>query len=116
MEWQNLQQWLDTLDGDEVSVNTLLEHFEFPEERLKGYVHPSGEPTVAVSHLQAVAERYGDGEGGSGPKEASDSDDGGSRGLKIGHNTTVPREYEPDDSWHTFYDETFKPDQRNICK
>jgi len=30
MRWTNFSQWLDTLDGDEVAVNTLLEKFDFP--------------------------------------------------------------------------------------
>ena len=86
MKWKRFSQWLDSLDGDEVAVTPLLEDFPgFPEKRLKGYVKPSGEPTVAVSHLKTVAERYGDGDGHGGPSEASDGD-----GLQLKHNTTVP--------------------------
>jgi len=96
-EWQRFERWLKTLEGGEVSVKWLLDDFpEFPEKRIKGYVKPSGEPTVAVGHLKDVADRYGDedGDGYGGPSEASDH---GDKKLQISHNTTVPqgnREYE----------------------
>lgn len=87
MEWKRFQNWCDSLDVDEVAVTTLLDKFDFPPYRLGGYVNPSGEPTVEVSHLRDVADRYGDvdGNGHGGPSEASDDD-----GLQLSHNTTVP--------------------------
>jgi len=97
MNWQELRDYLDDQpdDGD-VIVTILLSRFpEFPRHRLGGYVKPSGEPTVAVSHLQTVVERYGDvdGDGHGGPRNVDNDDEG----LQIAHNTTVPldnREYE----------------------
>jgi len=84
MEWQNLQQWLDTLDGDEVCISWLLSNFpDFPRYRLGGYVRPSSEPTVTVSHLRAVADRYGDDTAGGTakvkiPNNTASTDDGDS--------------------------------------
>jgi len=99
MDWQKLQDYLEGYDTDgDVVVTTLLDRFPaFPEKRLKGYIRPSGEPTVEVSHLRDVIERYGDvdNDGNGGPTAAPvDNDD---TGLQIAHNTTVPeetREYE----------------------
>ena len=99
MNWQELQEWLDGLEDDgDVIVTILLGRFpDFPRHRLGGYVKPSGEPTVAVSHLQAVVDRYGDvdGDGHGGPSQSSDDE-----GLKIAHNTIVPPRYRFDGDQH----------------
>jgi len=91
MDWTRFTQWLETLEVDEVAVRPLLDDFPgFPCHRLGGYVNPSGESTVAVSHLEAVADRYGDegGDGHGGSSEASDDSVG------VAHNTAVPDDHE----------------------
>ena len=94
MDWERFRNWCDSLNTDEVPVTKLLNKFDFPQYRLGGYVNGSGTPTVSVSHLRDVADRYGyaDGTGHGGPSEAS----GDATKFLMDHSTVSvgEREYE----------------------